>query len=255
MRKTFLKLFVKASLPFIMTGAAFAAGETSPAQESAAPAAIMPTVAPSAEAPPPQSGILPPPDSAHGTGISGIHDVVLQDAAHGAAGHAASSGLPQMDPTWFPSQIFWLAVTFAGLYVIFARKVLPDLSRTLENRRNQIQGDLDTAQNLKDEAESVHQAYEAILNEAKEKCSSMFIKVDEEIKKKTAKKMDGFALRAAKDMRDTEESIEEAKKAALGDMNTIAAEIASLAAQKIIGMEPDLDQAKTVVKKLGLKAA
>lgn len=194
--------------------------------------------------------------------LPGTEDVThgtIQAAGQGghdaADGHAATSGLPQMDPTWFPSQIFWLAVTFVCLYVVFSRKILPDLSRTIDNRRNQIQGDLDSAQKLKEEADAVQRAYEAELNEARQKCTQMFQEAEEAIKKKTAKKMDGFTLRAEKETRETEEAIEAAKKDAIGEMNTIAAEIASLAAQKIIGLEPDIDQAKTVIKKLGLKAA
>ena len=49
-----------------------------------------------------------------------------------------------------------------------------------------------------------------------------------------------------------------AQSEAMDDMNTIAAEVASEAAKKIVGISPDLKEAKTVVKSLndnGRKAA
>ena len=51
-------------------------------------------------------------------------DATMADYEGHGAEHASSGGLPQFDPAWFPSQLFWLAVTFALLYVIFAKKTL-----------------------------------------------------------------------------------------------------------------------------------
>ncbi|MCC6598250.1 MAG: hypothetical protein IT559_05635 [Alphaproteobacteria bacterium] len=253
MQKLFLNIFVKALLPFMTAAPAFATGEPASVPQSTEPATTIPFMP---DMPLQLPKALP---------LLSIEEVPLSDhpaemAGHAAAaghdvGHAATSGLPQMDPTWFPSQIFWLALTFLALYFVFARKILPNLSSTIENRRSQIQGDLDSAQHLKEEAASVRNAYETILNEAREKCTELFIKVDEDIKKKTGKKMDSFSLRATKETQKTEEAIEEATNAAMGDMNAIAAELASLAAEKVIGIKPDIDQAKTLVNSLGRKAA
>jgi F-type H+-transporting ATPase subunit b len=186
-------------------------------------------------------------DAHHGGEAAGVH-------ADAAAQHV-SAGLPQMDPTWFPSQIFWLAVTFMCLYIIFARKILPEISSTLENRREQIEGDLDTAQAMKEEAEKVHQAYETILDGARKKASGLFIDADEDIKNKANQKLEAFRKRSAKKSADTEQVIAEAKDKAMSDMHSIAAEIASVAAEKIVGISTDLDRAKILVKNIDRKAA
>lgn len=167
----------------------------------------------------------------------------------------AKAGLPQMDPTWFPSQVFWLAVTFFCLYVIFSRKILPEISATLETRREQIEGDLENAQELKEEAEKVQQAYEEILDEARKKSSDAFKKADESIKKKTNEKLEKFRERAADENAKTEKLIEDAKKAAMDDMESTAAEVASVAAEKIVGISTDINKAKDLVKNIGKKAA
>ncbi len=172
-----------------------------------------------------------------------------------AAGHKKDAGIPQLDPTWFASQLFWLAITFVTLYVVFSKKVLPEFSKTIDSRNERIQGDLEEAQKLKEEAEKVHEAYEEILDGARVKSSDLFLKTEENIKGKSANTMDNFRERSLSQSQETEGKVEKAKKAAMKDMDVIAAEIASQAAEKIVGISTDLDQAKSVIKNINKKAA
>lgn len=174
------------------------------------------------------------------------------DDAHGAE---SAGGLPQMDPTWFPSQIFWLAVTFTTLYVIFGKKILPALSNTIEGRRDHIQNDLDMAEQLKEEAEKVHEAYDEILGAARQKSSALFIKTDENIKKNAQNKIEKFRADSMKQAQDVEASIEKATVEAKKDMHDVAAEIASRAAEKIVGVSTDIKQAQDVIQSISKKAA
>ena len=189
-------------------------------------------------------------DVVDGEALVGGH---VGDATH--AGKHASSGLPQMDPTWFPSQIFWLAVTFLCLYIIFSRKILPEISGTLEMRREQIESDLNSAQELKEEAETVHAAYESNLDEARKKSTALFNEAEENIKTKADKKLQSFREKTQNQIAATEAEIAKAKDAAMGEMHNIAAEIASVAAEKIVGVSTDMKQAKSLVKNLDKKAA
>lgn len=173
--------------------------------------------------------------------------------AHG--GEHEKGGLPQLDAAWYPSQLFWLVLTFVIMYFSFSRKILPDLSSALENRRELIEGDLDTAQKLKEEAEKVHKAYEEILDEARSNASGMFANVEQAIKEKAAEQSQAFRAKAEKANQETEKRIEAAKKDVMDDMNTIAAEIASEAAKKIVGISTDIKQAKTVIQNISKKAA
>ena len=69
--------------------------------------------------------------------------------------------MPQLDPTWFASQLFWLAVTFVMIYVILAKMALPPLMEIIERRKQTVEGDISQAQTLKSQAEqaprSLHQ--------------------------------------------------------------------------------------------------
>jgi F-type H+-transporting ATPase subunit b len=59
-----------------------------------------------------------------------------------------SAGLPQMDISTFPSQLFWLIVTFTALYLFMWKFVIPRLSTTIEERKDKISNDINDAENL-----------------------------------------------------------------------------------------------------------
>ena len=209
-------------------------------------------------------GALAADGHAHGNfhGLEVDKTDLVHDATHGAAHavaehgeHASSAGLPQLDPTWFANQLFWLTITFVTLYVIFSKKILPALSSTIEDRHERIQGDLAEAQKLKEQAEQVHEAYEEVLDEARTKSAALYTKAEDAIKSKTAKEMDTFRESSATKTKDAEKKIEKAKKAAMKDMDNIAAEIASKAAEKIVGIKTDVKQAKNVIDNINKKAA
>jgi F-type H+-transporting ATPase subunit b len=171
--------------------------------------------------------------------------------AHGdAAGHAKSAGLPQFDPSSFPSQVFWLAVVFIILYIFFSKKTLPEISKVIENRTEHIQNDLSGAASLKKEAEEVHEAYEAILDEARQTSLESFSAVELAIKDQNDKASDDFRKRSAKDVEKTEASVEKAKAKVLADIDSVAAQVARDAAEKIIGVKTDLKQAESIVQTL-----
>ncbi len=204
-----------------------------------------------------------PPETAHEASVTAVElDKIPDDLAHDVAGHvdtashgAAEAGLPQLDPEWFASQIFWLLATFAFLYTVFARNILPSLSKIIEKRHEHIQSDLDKAHELKEEAEKVQAAYEEAVAEAHEKASGLFAKAEENIKKKSAKKQEEFRDKSIKDLQAAEKKIQKAKDKAMEEMHTIAAEIASQAAEKIVGISTDVKAAKTVIDNISSKKA
>ncbi|GJL84741.1 MAG: hypothetical protein DHS20C02_05160 [Micavibrio sp.] len=174
---------------------------------------------------------------------------LVEDAHHAAEEHA-KGGLPQFDPTFFPTQIFWLAVIFGVMYIFFARKTLPEISSVLENRRDHIQSDLDTAEKLREEAEEAHRAYDEALDKARTEASDLFADVEKKVKDKSSKDFQAFYERSSKEIKAAEAEIEKAKADAFEEMSTIAAEIASQAAEKIVGISTDINQAKTVIESL-----
>jgi F-type H+-transporting ATPase subunit b len=101
------------------------------------------------------------------------------------AGEAASASLPQLDPTWWPSQLFWLAVTFGVLYWLMAGRFLPSLGGAIEERRDRMADDLDQAADFKRQAEDAETAYNKALADARAKAQAIAAdtraEVDQEI--------------------------------------------------------------------------
>ena len=189
------------------------------------------------------------------------HSIVIDehgavDSGHGHGDHHAEvEGLPQLDFSTYTSQIFWMFVAFIILYVFFAKKTLPEISGTVENRREKVEGDLDSAQELKEKAEQVQGEYEDALKEAREKASKLFTKAEDDIKADSNAKLEAFKDRSNKLTQSTEKKLNKAKEAALDDTQSVAAEIATIAAKKILGVSTDLKKAETLVKNINKKAA
>jgi F-type H+-transporting ATPase subunit b len=90
----------------------------------------------------------------------------VTDAA-GAATEASSGGMPQLDFSTFPNQIFWLLVTLVVIYFVLSQIALPRIGGTLANRKGTITGDLAAAEELKQKAKAAEKAYEAALVSAR----------------------------------------------------------------------------------------
>jgi len=166
----------------------------------------------------------------------------------------AKGGLPQLDPSSYPSQIFWMVIVFTFMYVFFARKSLPQISRTIENRSERIKNDLDSAERLRTEVETVQKSYEDRLAEARSQSSDFFKDIEAEIKLKSEKQFQDFQDNSVTKIAQLEKNIVKARSSAIEDMGSIAANLAADAAEKIIGVRADEKTAKAVIKKLN-KAA
>ncbi len=175
---------------------------------------------------------------------------------HGDAGghHEASTGLPQLDPTYFTSQAFWLVVIFALMYLIFSFKSLPTISQTISTRDERIKNDLDSAETIKNEVEQVQAAYEESLKQAREESASIFADIEEKIKSESEQHAKDFSEKSEQKVQALEKSIIKARKKAIEDVSEIAADIANDAAEKIIGIKADEKSAKKVVESIN-KAA
>ena len=70
-----------------------------------------------------------------------------------SAQSAESGGMPQLNPEFWVSQIFWLVLTFGLLYVILSKLILPKISNNLESRKSQILENIETAEKQRAESE------------------------------------------------------------------------------------------------------
>lgn len=168
--------------------------------------------------------------------------------AHADAGHHGSSGgLPQLDPTSFPSQLFWLAVVFGFMFFFFSKKSLPEISGIIEGRKERVQNDLDEAQRLRDEVAAAQTAYEESLAGARQESSSIFKATEEEIKSNSESQLEDMRRKSATQIASMEKRVASAVDDAMENIGHVAADIAVEAAAKIIGLPVDIQEARQVV--------
>ena len=177
------------------------------------------------------------------------------DAEHAApAEEHAQGGLPQLNVGTFPSQIFWLMVMFVVLYTAFSKSVLPAIGSVVHGRENMIKGNLDAAQNLRDQAQAIQVAYEKNLENAKAKAVQAIQDVEDAAKKKANEYIDAFRKKSEGEIKSAEDRVLVVKGKAMGEMSHVAAEVASIAAEKITGVNTDVQKAKAIVDTIASKA-
>jgi F-type H+-transporting ATPase subunit b len=76
-------------------------------------------------------------------------------------------GMPQLDFSTWPNQIFWLLVTLAVIYFLLTRIALPRIGAVLADRKGAITSDLAAAEELKQKALKAEKAYNEALAQAR----------------------------------------------------------------------------------------
>ena len=162
-------------------------------------------------------------------------------AGTGDASAASAGGLPQLDPTWWPSQLFWLAVTFGVLYWLMATRFLPALGAAIEERRDRIADDLDQASEFKQQAESAETAYNQSLADARAKAQSIAADTRADVDKDISSMQAETAEALDKQIAAAEARIAEMKSDAAAKVREAASETAGAIVEALIDEAPTAD--------------
>ena len=167
-----------------------------------------------------------------------------------ADSHGDSGGLPQLDFTTWPTQIFWLVVSFGLAYILMWRVALPRIGSVLEERHNRIQGDLKRAKAASENAEQARQAFEVMLAESREKASAVMREATESIRNKMERKIKTSNASTAEKMAEAEKDIAEAKARAMIDVVDIASTSAAEAVAQLTNIKISQADATKQVKQI-----
>ncbi len=161
------------------------------------------------------------------------------DAAHGGA---EAVGMPQLDFSSFPNQIFWLVVTLVVIYLILSKVALPRIANVLAERQGTITNDIAAAEELKLKAEEAEAAYNQALADARAEAGRIVAEAKAEIQADldaaTAKADAEIAAKAA----ESEKAIAEIRAGALESIEAVAKD----AAAEIVGAMGGKADAKAV---------
>lgn len=147
--------------------------------------------------------------------------------------------MPQFDPTFFLSQIVWLAVILAIFFLLMTRMALPRIGEVVEARANQIAGDLDRARSLKAQTEEVVATYEASLAAARAEAGTLMAASQTEISRLTREREAAFAKELTVKVSQAEARIAAARDAVAAEVRDIALGVAQDVTHRLIAANVD----------------
>jgi F-type H+-transporting ATPase subunit b len=156
--------------------------------------------------------------------------------------------VPQFDPQFFATQLFWLVITFVLLYVVMAKLVLPRIADVLEDRRRRVDDNLERAQELKEEAVAVEAAYEKEVAEARLKAQTLLREATESFATEAARRNEEFAAELTEKTRVMESRIDTAREKALAGIRAVAVEVAVDATRRLAGVVVKQGKAEAAVE-------
>ena len=166
---------------------------------------------------------------------------------------AESGGMPQLNPEFWISQIFWLTLTFGILYVVLSKLILPKISANLELRKSQIQENIEAAEKQRESSESKFKEYDEIILKSKLEAKNIFKTAREKALKDINAKKEILDKQIDEEIINAEKEIDLLRKSASEKINKIAIETSSDLIKKLIGAEINNSSISAIVDDLSKK--
>jgi len=166
---------------------------------------------------------------------------------------AESGGMPQLNPEFWVSQIFWLTITFGILYLALAKLILPKISANLELRKSQISDNIEAAEKQRKESEIKLNEYEEIISKSKTEAKNIFGEAREKALKNINSKRNILDKKIDEEIKKVEEEINQLRKNAPSKISKIAIETSAALVQKLIGADINNSSISAIVEDLSKK--
>ncbi len=181
------------------------------------------------------------------------HLIFLNFIFTGIVESSESSGMPQLNPEFWFSQIFWLIIVFGVLFVILSKLILPKISANLEARKSQILENIGAAEKQREESENKIVEYEKILLDSKNEAKNYFNKARKQILKDIDKKRKVLENEINEEIKKAEKEIIDLKNKSPEKINKIAVEASSDLVKQLIGVEVNNGSISAIVEDVSRK--
>ena len=163
--------------------------------------------------------------------------------------------MPQLDFATFPTQIFWLCITFLLLYLVMWKVVIPRISGVLQERQSRVENDLERAEQLQLEATSVLAAYKECISNGKLEAQKIIQEATLQIAKSQTQRETEALKRISAMTTEAEGKINAARNDAIADIRSVAAELVQITVLKLSGSEVSKEEALTTVETVNQEPA
>ena len=166
---------------------------------------------------------------------------------------AAEAGMPQLDPTYWASQAFWLILVFTTLYISISKFYLPKIKDNLDNRENKIKEDLENANKFKEQSEAKAKEYNFILENAKKEILKIHFETKTVLNKDIQSKKESMEKEIEKEISKAQKEILELKKSSISSIQNISENIVSNIIENISGDKLNQSSIKATVDDVSKK--
>ena len=163
---------------------------------------------------------------------------------------AESGGMPQLNPEFWVSQIFWLIITFGILYIVLSKLILPKISTNLEQRKSRISDNIEAADKQREISETKLKEYDEIISKSKSEAKNIFNQAREKALIDINHKKEVLDKQIDEEIKEAEKEILAFHKIAPEKINKIAIDTSSELIQKLIGAEVNNSSISAIVDDL-----
>lgn len=159
--------------------------------------------------------------------------------------------MPQLNPEFFVSQLFWLTITFAFLFVFLWKISLPRIKYSLEKRQNKINDDLSEAKKLQDKANEIEKTINEKLSKAKNESDEKIRDAMSSMQENITKELSSIDKELEIKISNAEKTISENKKEQMDQITDEMINITKMTVTKIANInvsEEDISKALNATK-------
>ena len=161
--------------------------------------------------------------------------------------------MPQLNPEFFVSQLFWLVVSFSFLLVFLWRISLPRIESVLDKRERKINDDISAAKKLQEEAEEIQKKIDEQLQKARLENNDFIKNTSIGLQEKINNELDKIEKNLDKKIEESENVIKKNKNESIEQIYDQIQEITRLTLSKISNFQVTNDEIRDVVSKIERK--
>ena len=163
---------------------------------------------------------------------------------------AESGGMPQLDPEFWFSQIFWLVISFGILIIVLSKFILPNISSNLESRKSQILENIEKAEKQRNDSEAKIKEYEKIIFDSRSKAKNIISEAKKNVILEINKKRDLLDAELNNEINIVEKEIIDLMKKSPIKINQIAVDTSSDIIKQLIGADVNKSNISAIVEEI-----
>ncbi len=149
--------------------------------------------------------------------------------------YAAEAGMPQLDPEYWPSQVFWLIIIFLTIYILISKIFIPKIKGSIDMREDKIRKDLEEAKTFREQAELKLKEYNSLMETAKIDVKKIISKSRQKLNEDMRIKREDAQKKIDAEILNAETEIKKFKMDSLNKVNLISQDIVSNLIKDIFG--------------------